>query len=178
MRYLLCLFLLLMPATALAETCGPRLVVIFAEGAPKDRFTLTNASDPGWSVTEVEIDLGPSRGRLIFDVTERGAGLSVYQPFEEAGGTAIVATRNEVSDGDTLLTLRFTSFEPGERYEFTIDLDDTVSGSPTVISTAEIAEGLVRATFASVSGRVADKDAFFDEVSEADTGRLEACFVS
>lgn len=140
MRLFFSLCLMFAPAVAHADACGPRLVATFSEGAPADRFTLTNTSDPGWSVTEVEIDLGPSRGRVIFDVTERGAGLSVYQPFEEATGTAVIANRSEVTDGDTLLTLRFSRFAPGDTFGFTIDLDDTAGFAPTVVSTDEIAE--------------------------------------
>ena len=177
MRLFFSLCLMFAPAVAHADACGPRLVATFSEGAPADRFTLTNTSDPGWSVTEVEIDLGPSRGRVIFDVTERGAGLSVYQPFEEATGTAVIADRSEVTDGDTLLTLRFSRFAPGDTFGFTIDLDDTAGIAPTVVSTDEIAEGVIRARFTSDRGE-ATREGFFDENSEADTGRLEGCFVS
>jgi hypothetical protein len=178
MRLLICLVLLMFPATAWAEACGPRLVVAFTEGAPKDRFTLTNASDPGWGVTSVEIDLGPSRGRLIFDTTERGAGESVYQPYEEAGGSATVSGRSQVTDGDTVIALQFASFAPGALSAFTIDLDDTVSGSPTIVSDAEILGGRVQANFVKSDGQSAAKTAIFDDTSEADTGKLENCFVS
>ena len=177
MRLFFSLCLMLMPALAHADACGPRLTVTFSEGAPADRFTLSNTSDPGWSVTEVEIDLGPSRGRVIFDVTERGAGLSVYQPFEEATGTAVIADRSAVTDGDTLLTLRFSRFAPGDTFGFTIDLDDTAGFAPTVVSTDEIAEGVIRARFTSNRGE-ATREGLFDDNSEADTGRLEGCFVS
>ncbi|WP_156907358.1 aggregation factor core [Thalassobaculum salexigens] len=177
MRLFLSLCLLVLPGTALADACGPRLVATFSEGAPADRFTLTNTSDPGWSVTEVEIDLGPSRGRVIFDVTERGAGLSVYQPFEEATGTEVIADRSDVTDGDSLLTLRFSRFAPGDSFGFTIDLDDTAGFVPTVVSTDEIAEGRVRVRFTSDRGE-ATREGYFDDNSEADTGRLEGCFVS
>ncbi|MEQ8587532.1 MAG: hypothetical protein RLO01_19260 [Thalassobaculaceae bacterium] len=177
MRLLLALALFLLPGAALADACGPRLVVTFSEGAPTDRFTLYNASDPGWAITEVEIDLSGSRGRLIFDVTERGAGLSVYQPYQEASGTAAASGRSEVTDGDTVMTLTFSRFLPGEDFGFTIDLDDTAGFSPTIVSSDEIAEGRVRARFTSERG-TAEKEGLFDNNSEADTGRLEACFVS
>lgn len=178
MRSLLSLCLLVLPGAAFADACGPRLVATFSEGAPADRFTLTNSSDPGWSVTEVEIDLGPSRGRVIFDVTERGAGLSVYQPFEEATGTAVIADRSEITDGDSLLTLRFGRFAPGDTFGFTIDLDDTVGFAPTVVSVDEIAEGRVRVQFTAPGRGTVEREAAFDDNSEADTGRLEGCFVS
>ena len=178
MRLLLGLALLLLPGQALAEACGPRLVVTFAEGAPADRFTLFNASDPGWSVAEVEIDLGPSRGRLIFDVTERGAGLSVYQPFEEVQGGAVIASRTDVSDGDSVMTMEFSRFVSGETFAFTIDLDDTAGFAPTVVSADEITEGRIRARFTSAASGGTTREAFFDDTSEADTGRFEACFVS
>ena len=73
--------LTLIPSLAAAEVCGPRLIVDFEESAPKDYFRLKNASETEWRIDRVEIDLRGSGG-LIFDVTGRGAGVSVYQPFE------------------------------------------------------------------------------------------------
>ncbi|MDF1792601.1 MAG: hypothetical protein P1U88_11860 [Thalassobaculaceae bacterium] len=178
MRLLMCLSLLLFPGSALADACGPRLIVTFAEGSPADRFTLFNASDPGWSVTDVEIDLGPSQGRLIFDVTERGAGLSVYQPFEEATGSAEIENRTDIGDGDTVMTMKFRRFEPGETFGFRIDLDDTAGFAPTVVSDDEIADGHIRAAFTAPGRGTVTREATFDDNSEADTGRLEACVVS
>ncbi len=178
MRTILIILASLIPSIAAADACGPRLVVDFQEGAPKDRFTFTNASDPGWSVTDVEMDLGPSQGRLIFDVTGRGAGVSVFQPYEEAGGSAAIAARSLVSDGDRLLSIAFARFMPGDGYAFTIDLDDTVGTAPTIVSGSEIAGGALRATFVDQNGQKVEKPAVFDHGSRADTGRDEACFVS
>ena len=177
-RPLLALAFCLAPVPALAEACGPRLIVEFREGAPKDRFTLINASDPGWSVASVVLDLGRSNGKLIFDVTDRGAGVSVFQPYEEAGGKATIAGRSSVTDGDSILSLAFSRFVPGDRYVFTIDLDDTVGSAPTIVSGGEIDGGTVRVTFTDTAGQTVEKAAIFDAGSEADTGRLEACFVS
>ena len=47
----------------------------FIEGAPKDRFVLTNVGACEVETSTVKIDLSQSAGRLIFDVTDKGAGV-------------------------------------------------------------------------------------------------------
>lgn len=169
---------LFQPGPALAEACGPRLIVEFAEASP-DSFVLKNASDRGWSVLRVEIDLRASAGRLIFDVTEAGAGVSAYQPYAALGGTAAAVTRTDVTDGDSLLSIGFAKFAAGERFLFAIDLDDTLSRhTQTWIDGAEIAGGRVHAVFTSVDGLEAERSATFELDSRADTGRHENCLVS
>lgn len=164
---------------AVANTCGPRLIVDYQEDAPSDLFILNNASNPGWSLDRVEIDFAGSRGGLIFDVTENGAGVSAYYPFREVGGGAVTSSRSEVTDGDTLLTLRFTVFLPGDRYVFTIDVDDTRPNSEqTQVSAAELDGSEVRAFFVRDDGVRQDLTTVFGIGTRADTGEVEACVVS
>lgn len=163
---------------ARAGECGPRLIATFVEDAA-DIFELRNASDPGWSVVRVEVDLRGSGGALIFDVTDSGAGVSGWQPYAAAGGTAVVVGRTGVTDGDRLLSMAFGRFAPGERFAFTIDLDDTLpGGTQTWIDGAEIAGGRVIAVFAGPDGAEAERSADFEVDGTADTGRHEACLVS
>lgn len=172
------LILLAMPAETHADACGPRLVVNFIEDAA-DIFVLRNASDPGWTVQRVEIDLRESGGGLIFDVTDAGAGVSDWQAYAPAGGTAVVVGRTAVTDGDRLLNMAFGRFDPGERFEFTIDLDDTLpAGSQTWIDGGEIAGGRVQAVFAGPDGTTAERSATFERDSRADTGRHKNCLMS
>lgn len=172
------LVLVAMTTMARAEPCGPRLVVDFVE-ASADYFELRNASEPGWTVLRVEIDLRRSAGRLIFDVTGSGAGVSAYQPYAQAGGTAVAIARTEVTDGDSLLNIGFARFAPDERFLFTIDLDDTLpGGTQTWVDGAEIAGGRVTAVFAGPDGREVERSARFEPDSRADTGRGESCLVS
>lgn len=46
------------------------ILVTFDEGAPKDRFTIENTGACAVSSGEILLDLAPSNGQLIFDVTE------------------------------------------------------------------------------------------------------------
>lgn len=174
----LALFLLVAPSLAPAGACGPRLIVEFVEESP-DFFVLRNASDPGWSVQRVEIDLQDTAGRLIFDVTGSGAGVSTYQPYAELGSTAVAVARTEVTDGDSLLNIGFARFAPGEHFLFTVDLDDTLPGqTQTWVDGVEIAGGRVQAVFAGPDGREVERSAAFETDSRADTGRGESCLVS
>jgi hypothetical protein len=164
---------------AAANTCGPRLIVDYQEDVPSDLFILHNASNPGWSLDRVEIDFAGSRGGLIFDVTEHGAGVSAYYPFREVGGGAVTSSRSEVTDGDTLLTLTFTVFLPGDRYVFAIDVDDTRANSEqTQVSAAELDGSEVRAFFVRDDGVRQDLTTVFGVGTRADTGEVEACVVS
>lgn len=166
------------PGTAAADACGPRLVVSFFEEA-SDVFLLHNASDPGWSLLRVEIDLRDAAGGLIFDVTGSGAGVSSYQPYAQTGGTAAIVARTEVNDGDSLMNLAFERFDPGERFMFTIDLDDTRPGpEQTWIDGAELIGGMVRGVFAAPDGREAERSGRFEADGKADTGRHENCLMS
>lgn len=168
----------LLPLQARADACGPRLIATFIEDSA-DVFVLSNASDPGWSARRVEIDLRGSRGALIFDVTDSGAGVSGWQPYTPAGGTAVVVGPTEVTDGDRLLDMAFGRFAPGERFAFSIDLDDTLPGpTQTWIDDDELAGAVVSAVFAGPDGREVERSATFEADSRADTGRHENCLMS
>lgn len=114
------------------------LAVSFVEGAPKDRFVFENASDCALKDAVITVDLAGSSGRLIFDVTEQGAGVSVYQPFEVVAGSASLRETPIVKDGDTELKLSVIELWPGDAIAFTIDVDDTIGQRETVVAGAEI----------------------------------------
>jgi len=118
--------------------------VEFDEGAPVDRFTITNAGACTLSGATVTIDLVESAGRLIFDVTESGAGIEVFQPFRVVAGGDLLTKLPTVSDGDTTVSLGLRSLGPNERVAFTIDVDDTTSGYGIMVSGSEITGAMVR----------------------------------
>jgi len=97
----------------------------FQEGAPKDRFVIENNL---CSLSEVTftIDLSTAPAGLIFDVTEQGAGVEVFQPVELESGAAILT---EVTDGSQKLQLRMRDFALGDAITVTADLDDTMPNS-------------------------------------------------
>jgi len=136
------------------------LEVTFKEGAPKDRFTLTNLSACPIGPADVTIDLAGSDAGLIFDVTGAGAGVEVFQPFDLVAGQDAVAAFTPVRDGDNALTLRLDKLGEGEEVAFTIDVDDTVGTREITVSRSEISGASVRLDMAGSSF-----DAVFTEAS-------------
>lgn len=120
------------------------LVAQFEEGAPKDRFTLTNTGACPLGPMREVIDIGTAPAGLIFDTTGSGAGVSVYQPFDLTEGTEVVRSTPRVIDGDTAIALDLGGLGVDQRVSFTIDVDDTGGSAPTIISGSEIAGAALR----------------------------------
>lgn len=121
---------------------GPLLAgvqVRFIEGAPKDRFVLQNVGNCDVEGSTLSIDLSPSAGRLVFDVTAAGAGVEVFQPLEFVEGTDALAQLPSVVDGQTSIDLEISSLPVGENISFTIDVDDTIGQREITVSGSEIA---------------------------------------
>lgn len=138
------------------------VTVRFVESAPKDSFIITNEGTCPLGEVEVTVDLGASAAGLIFDVTGAGAGVSVFQPLELVAGQEYLSSIPEVKDGDSLLALSIVGLAPGDRIAFTIDVDDTLGSSETMVSGAEI-EGAK----AMIVGRGVQVDAEFGRDSIA-----------
>lgn len=162
-RLTMALSLSLLAAPAAAE-----MRIDFKEGAPKDRFILTNVGACALPAMAVTIDMGESQGRLVFDVTESGAGVEVFQPFEVEVGADYLTTLPEVIDGQTQVTLDLTPMDIGARLVVSTDLDDTIGareitvrGSEFQGTTLSIAmNGTVeRATFTQATSLVAARGA-------------------
>ena len=120
------------------------LAVRFDEGAPKDRFTLTNTGDCALGAAQVTIDLGTAPAGLIFDVTASGAGVEVFQPFDVVTGAQNLRSLPRVADGDAAVTLDLKGLAAGGTVAFTIDVDDTGGGREITVSGSEIAGATVR----------------------------------
>lgn len=129
-----------------ATSAQADISVRFDEGAPKDRFTFTASGASCLSgPVELMIDLSGSDAGLIFDVSEQGQGVEVYQPFELVAGTDLVTGASAVADGDTALTLQLAALPAGQSVAFTIDLDDTIGAREITVSDQEIAGATVTA---------------------------------
>ncbi len=128
------------------------IAVRFTEGAPKDRFEITNLAACAVVAADLVIDLGASAGGLVFDVTGSGAGVEVFQPFALVAGADALAVLPQVADGDRQIRLAVRSLAAGARIAFTIDVDDTVGPRGITVSDAEITGAEVRVT---VAGRTA-----------------------
>ena len=126
--------------------------VRFIEGAPKDRFEITNEGACALVATEIVIDLRGSAAGLVFDVTDTGAGVEVFQPFELVEGADALASTPRVADGDRQVMLSVRRLAPAGRIAFTIDVDDTVGPRGITVSDAEIEGALVRVSAAGSNG--------------------------
>lgn len=122
-----------------ATAAAADLRMEFREGAPKDRFTLTNTGDCALPAMQVTLDLGTAPAGLIFDVTGAGAGVEVFQPFELVSGAEYLANQPAVVDGDAAIRLDVTGLGPDQAIAFTIDVDDTGGGREITVSGSEIA---------------------------------------
>lgn len=139
------------PTIALAD-----LTVQFSEGAPKDRFTLTNSGSCDTGAAVVVIDLSKSAGHLIFDTTAAGAGVEVFQPVELVSGSADVESSSIISDGDNRLEISLLNLKPQAAIAFTMDLDDQQTNSDLgqiMVSGAEISGAVVSVTIGGETSR-------------------------
>ncbi|MGX9355828.1 aggregation factor core [Roseobacteraceae bacterium S113] len=103
--------------------------VKFVESAPKDRFQIINLAGCAVGPVDLKIDLSKSAAGLIFDTSESGAGVEVFQPFELVEGRDSVAATGRVGDGDTTVSLKIAQMPADGVVAFTIDVDDTMTNS-------------------------------------------------
>lgn len=142
----------LIPLALLTATAAHAdLTVSFREGAPKDRFTLTNVSDCVLPHGRVTLDLGTAPAGLIFDVTAAGAGVEVFQPFDVVAGAAALNSLPRVADGDSAVTLDMKGLAAGQSIAFTIDVDDTGGGREITVNGSEISGATINVTLDGVT---------------------------
>ena len=123
--------------------------VKFVESAPKDWFEIKNVGNCELNELMVTIDLTQSVGQLIFDTTETGAGVQVFQPFEVKQGNISLVSSDRVADGDQQLSVSIPSLASGSSASFTIDVDDTVPSGAlglTMIAGSEMEQSKVTVT--------------------------------
>jgi len=131
-------FILAATFWCMATIATADIVVSFDEGAPTDRFTILNDGACALVATDLVLDLGTSAAGLIFDTTDGGDGVQVFQPLTIVAGQEALAEVPKLRDGDNSLTLRLGRLEPGQSIAFTTDVDDTRGQRATVVSNAEI----------------------------------------
>lgn len=113
----------------LSNSVYANIEVDFIEGAPKDKFVLTNNSKCNLQNMTLTIDLSRSEGGLIFDTTAMGEGVEVFQPFEVNKGELALVSADKVQDGDKMLSLNIAQIAAKDSVSFTIDVDDTLTQS-------------------------------------------------
>ncbi len=79
-----------------------------------------------------------SAGRLVFDVTDTGAGVQVFQPFEVTDGRDALAALPVVRDGDNAVTLQIGNLSSEGAIAFTIDVDDTKKQREITVTDSEL----------------------------------------
>ncbi len=137
-----------------ALLAGPALADLetrFIEGAPKDRFVLTNVGECALPAVVITADLATAPAGLIFDVTASGAGVEVFQPFDVVAGAEVLNGLPAVLDGDAAITLDLKGLATGQSVSFTIDVDDTGGGREITVSNAEIAGATVTAAIGTTT---------------------------
>jgi hypothetical protein len=137
-------FATLFPVAGLAD-----LQITFRDGAPKDTFRISNTSACATGPVSLTLDMTPSMGKLIFDVTSAGAGVEVFQPLEVTKGAAFLNALPEVTDGQKTLALDISDLPPGEEIAFTIDVDDTIGAREITVNGSEMSGSIVALTLAS-----------------------------
>ncbi len=140
----------------------------FIESAPRDQFVFENLTDS--SIKSITLDLDDSVGALIFDTTESGAGVEVFQPFRIEAGNADLSMMPAPADGDTQLQLDFDSFPPKGSFAFSIDVDDQLTESDLGqirVAGSEVAGALLQVTFADASGKLVLREAVFSAGARA-----------
>ena len=120
------------------------LAIHFDEGAPKDRFSFRNTGDCTITNAKLTLDLSASSSGLIFDVTNQGAGVEVFQPLQFVMGQKSLSSIPKVRDGDNQIILNIDKLGSGKTIAFTIDVDDTMGGREITVSGSEIGGAKVR----------------------------------
>lgn len=85
-------------------TAAADVTISFRYGAPVDTFIFTPTQGCLTGMTSVTIDLVGSQGELIFDITDAGAGVEVFQPFVAITRQDMLVSASAVADGDKTLT--------------------------------------------------------------------------
>ena len=153
--------------------CGAALDVRFVESAPRDRFELVNGSGDGTVVSSVALELAGSVGELVFDTVDGGTGVEVFQPFRVESGAALLVASRPPEDGGERVELRFDGFVPGERFVFSIDVDDRLASSELGqirVAGGEIEGARLTASFTAANGEQTSRTATFGADARAVVG--------
>jgi serine-aspartate repeat-containing protein C/D/E len=112
-----------------------------------DTFELTfQGGAPGTELTRLIIDTdklgnGLTIGDCFFDTEPGGLGAFGYGPFAVLSSEGIDRYQVFVSDGGTKLVLEFTGFHAGDRFLFTIDVDEMGFLGPNAVAEGNEFEG-------------------------------------
>lgn len=167
MKVLLAAACILTGLSGAALACDVRASATFLEGAPRDRLVVKNLSAGDWTLARADWLLAGSQGRVLFDVTGSGAGVQVFQPFRVEKSQDLLARQPDVKDGDQVLSLEFNGFGPGRDFIFSIDVDDQLQASETIVDGTEMQGAEMVFGFVGPDGRTARLRGTFEVSSDA-----------
>ena len=146
------------------SACRTALEARFVESAPRDRFELAVPKGGTATIVGLRLDLAGSAGDLVFDTEPGGDGVEVYQPFRIERGEALLRRSEPLADGGRVIGLDFDGFGAGERFDFSIDVDDRLVDSELGrirVSGSEIEGASLRVDVRDAEGTVTTVDARF-----------------
>ena len=111
---------------------------------------LRHTSPAGWQITAVSWNLSPSNGKVFFDVTDKGAGVEVFQPLRivsKGNNAAKLAEPPVIKDGDQQLVMRFSQFTGQQQFAVTMDVDDQLGGREITVNSSEMSGAMLDVTF-------------------------------
>ncbi len=138
------LYLFMLAGMTFVTPAQADLTVSFDEGAPKDRFTFLNTGNCTLKDAVIRLDLSTSKAGLIFDTTDQGAGVEVFQPLQLVSGAESLKSTPTVKDGDQSVRLEIAELAQDQSIAFTIDVDDTAGGREITVSDSEISGAVVQ----------------------------------
>ncbi len=134
--------------------------VYFEDGSGEDEvgdvveITFVGGAE-GTQLTELRIDTdkygdGLSIGDVFFDIAAGGEGAFESNPLVVLDSSGIDSYSYEVVDGGTELVFRFTGFDAGEKFAFSIDVDERGALSANAVAEGnEFEASVLSATFAA-----------------------------
>lgn len=137
-----------------------------------DYFEISfNGGAPGTQLQQITIDTdklgnGLSIGDVFFHTGPGGPGVYGYAPFEHVSAEGIDDWEVLVENGGTLLTINFKGFDVGEKFIFTIDVDEMGFIGANAVAEGNEFEGsmlyatLTAPTFKPVTGEAMFYDAY------------------
>lgn len=133
-----------------------------------DRFEITfNGGAEGTQLTQLTINTdkfgdGLTIGDVFFDTAVGGSGAFGADPFKLVSASGIDHYDVLVNDGATLLTINFEGFDAGEKFVFTIDVDEQgFIGANAVAEGNEFEGSVLGARFTAPTFEDADDSAIF-----------------
>lgn len=112
-----------------------------------DTFELTfQGGAPGTQLTRLALDTdklgdGLTIGDCFFDTAEGGLGAFGFGPFSLLANQGIDSYRISVTDGGSKLVFDFEGFEAGDRFIFTLDVDEMGFLGPNAVAEGNEFEG-------------------------------------